>query len=94
MYKISNMTQQETKQFIFQLTTTLVQKQCYIKGYGNQMRICDHLHNPIMNISKSNFNVLMINKIIRRDGLMYVLNISVSPFKQWIDVKLPLKFMN
>lgn len=85
------MTQQETKEFIMQLTTTLIQKKCYIKGFGDKLRVVDELHNPVKNITKSQFEVLQVNKIVRKEGLIYVLDVAANPFKHYLEVKLPIK---
>lgn len=85
------MTQQETREFIMQLTATLIQKKCYIKGYGDKMRICDSNHNPVMNIAKHQFVILELNGIVRKEGLIYVLDVAVNPFKHYLEVKLPIK---
>ena len=85
------MTQQETKEFTIKIVNTLLQKKCYIKGYGNLMRICDEQHNPVTNITRNQFDVLVVNKIVRREGLIYVLDVAASPFKHYTEVKLPIK---
>lgn len=85
------MTQQETKEHIISLTNTLIQKKCYIKGFGDKFRICDEHHNPVMNIPKHQFEILVENNIVRREGLIHVLNVAANPFKHYLEVKLPIK---
>lgn len=85
------MTQQEQREFIMQLTTTLIQKKCYIRGYGSLHRVCDENHNPVINISKTLFNILVTNNVVRKDGLIYILDVATNPFKHYLEVKLPIK---
>lgn len=80
------MTQQETKEFILKLITTLVQKKCYIKGYGNLMRICDEQHNQVTNITRNQFDVLVVNKIVRREGLNYRLKYNYMSTKKQTNI--------
>lgn len=89
--KSKTMTQQETKQFIFSLTNTLIKKQCYIKGYGLLYRVCDSAHNPIQNITKQQLNILLFNDIVIQDKLIWVLSVFNNPFAHPVDVKLPTK---
>jgi hypothetical protein len=84
------MTQSETREFIFKLTKTLIAKQCYIKGYGEQFRVMDGQHNPEMNINKRQFKILQHNGLVEKDGLIYRVTKTVSPFVAAIDVKLPM----
>jgi hypothetical protein len=87
--KSKTMTRQQTKEYIFRLINTLVEKQCYIKGYGEKFRICDNSHNPIMNISKQHFNILLLNNIVMKEGLIHILAILENPFKHQTEITLP-----
>jgi hypothetical protein len=50
----------------------LVKKKGYIKGYGNQLdRVMDGENNPLENISGDITRVLLHNKMIYLDGLVY-----------------------
>src|SRR6187549_2368876 len=71
--KPKNMTQQETREYIFRLINTLIEKQCYIKGFGDKFRIVDKEHNPIMNIPRNQMNILKLNNIVSLNGLIYTL---------------------
>lgn len=83
------MTQQETKEYIFRLINTLIEKQCYIKGFGDKFRIVDKEHNPIMNIPRNQMNILKLNNIVSLHGLIYTLDVFENPFKHQIEVQLP-----
>lgn len=86
------MTQQETRQEIFNLSQIILSKQCYIKGYGVEFRIVDATHSPVRNISKQLMNVLKLNKVVTREGLVYIIDPEFKPFTHAIDVKLPNKY--
>lgn len=83
------MTQQETRQEVFQLSRIILDKQCYIKGYGEQFRVVDATHTPVRNISEQLMRVLQLNNVVTRDGLLHVVNPEFKPFTHAIDVKLP-----
>lgn len=87
--KPKRMTQSGLREFIFKLTQTMIEKKCYIKGYGDKYRIMDELHSPVRNVAKGEFAVLVENKIVERDGLVYKLSVTSSPFTHYLDVKLP-----
>lgn len=87
--KSKRMTQSELRQFIHKLITTLIAKNCYIKGYGDKFRIMDEKHNPVQNISKLEMKVLQINNIVKLTGITYHLNVIANPFAHAIDVRLP-----
>jgi hypothetical protein len=84
------MTQQELRQKVFELTKTLIAKSAYIKGYGTGLyRACDKSHNPIINFNQQTMNVLKLNKVVKPDGLIYILAVAASPFTIPLDVQLP-----
>lgn len=85
------MTQSEQREFIFYLAKRMADNQSYIKGFGDKLRVMDHQHNPLVNISKSDMEVLKHNKVMIRDGLVWVLNPDRKPFVAAIDVQLPTK---
>lgn len=85
------MTQQELREFIFKLTTTMIAKKAYIKGYGDKFRVMDHTHSPYINIDRRCMEVLQYNNIVKQDGLIWVMNVAASPFTHKLDIKLPLK---
>lgn len=87
--KPKNMTQQETREHIFRLINTLIEKQCYIKGFGDKFRICDKDHNPVMNIPRNQMNILKLNNIVSQHGLIHTLDILENPFKHQIEVQIP-----
>lgn len=82
------MTQLELKEFSFKLINTLVSKQCYIKGYGTLYRVCDKDHNPVINITKQQMQVLKHNEIIHQDGLTWILDVDKNPFDSYHSIKL------
>lgn len=86
------MTQSEKREFIFALTIRMTSNNAYIKGFGDRLRVMDSLHNPLVNISKSDMEVLKHNKVVVRDGLVYVMNPDRKPFVAAIDVLLPKKY--
>lgn len=86
------MTQSEQREFIFALTIRMTSNNAYIKGFGDKLRVMDHLHNPLVNISKSDMEVLKWNKVVVKEGLIYVLNPDIKPFVAAIDVMLPEKY--
>ncbi len=90
--KPKNMTQQETREHIFRLINTLIEKQCYIKGFGDKFRIVDKYHNPITNIPRNQMNILKLNNIVSLNGLIYTLDVFENPFKHQIEVQLPKKY--
>lgn len=83
------MTNEELRSFTFNLINTLISKQCYIKGYGKQYRVCDKDHNPVINLSSKQFLVLKMNRVIEQSGLIYVVVLLANPFKNGVDIKLP-----
>jgi hypothetical protein len=89
--KSKRMTQSELRDFTFKLINTCISKQCYIKGYGTLFRVCDLEHNPVMNITKQQFDMLTYNGVFIRNGLVYSLNVIANPFGHPIDIKLPPK---
>ncbi len=89
--KSKRMTQSEQREFIFQLTNKMIVNNCYIKGYGDKYRVVDEAHSPLQNINKADMNTLLCNDIVIRNGLIWVLNVTSSPFTHPIDVKLPVK---
>lgn len=84
--KRSRMTNSETRQYVFELTKELIAKECYIKGYGDQFRICDANHNPVKNISKTIMNILKHNDVVLQDELIHVNNPLFKGFVAPIDV--------
>lgn len=89
--KPNHMTQRELQETTFELINTLVNRQCYIKGYGEKFRVMDKDHHAITNITKQQFKILEHNDIVIRDGLIHVLNILANPFSAPISIKLPNK---
>lgn len=84
------MTQQETRQKVLELTVTMLKQKAYIKGYGPGLfRIMDETHHPITNINNQVMEVLKLNDVVKRDGMIYILNIEAFPFAIPLDVKLP-----
>jgi len=74
------MTQQELRDFTFQLTDTMIRKNCYIKGYGKLYRVMDQHHNPEINITKTQFDTLRLNKIVQPAGLIWTLAVIANPY--------------
>jgi len=89
--KPKRMTQQELKEFVFKLINTMVSKQCYIKGYGNQYRVMDATHSPVINIDKQSMAILTENNLVVRSGLVWSLNVLANPYSHYNDIKLPVK---
>lgn len=88
------MTQAELKEFSFKLINTLIAKQCYIKGYGKMFRVVDGKHNPEINITKAQMDVLVVNKIIQQYDLIWVLIVAANPFESFHSIKLPKQYQN
>lgn len=84
------MTHIEVKKLVFKITESLVKNGGYIKWYKPQYRLCDAAHNPVLNMSKGVKDVLIHNKIIIQQGLIFVSAVKESPFKSHLDVELIL----
>lgn len=85
--KRKTMTQQDLRESVFRLINTLIEKKCYIKGYGSIYRIVDENHNPVKNIIKDEFNALLSNGIVIQNGLIFVLDVLTNPFNHPVDIK-------
>lgn len=85
------MTQIEQKQSALKLINELVEKNCYIKGYGDKFRVCDEYHNPLKNITKQETEIMKENNIVRGNGLIYVLNVTRNPYSSYGEIILPRK---
>ena len=48
----------------------------YIKGYGNNCRLMDFKHNPVLNFPKNICKELFDNGVLCQSGLIYKLNLS------------------
>lgn len=85
------MTNEELKQFSFKLIETMIAKQCYVKAYGKMFRVCDKDHNPHINLTRQQFEILKLNKVVEQSNLIWVLNVMANPFTNSIQIKLPAK---
>lgn len=89
--KSKRMTQSELKEFVFSLINTMIEKSCYIKGYGTLYRVMDETHSPVRNIEKQIVYILLENNLIIRDKLIHKLNVVSNPFFSHSEIKLPTK---
>lgn len=80
------MTVNETKQFVFKVINTMLAKKCYVKGYGNQFRVMDEKHNPEINISKEVMRTILDSGVIKKEGVIFILNKDQNPFKTFHEV--------
>lgn len=55
----------------------------YLKGQGKQKRVMSQDHSPIITISNDIFNLLEINGLLKKDGLIY----------RWSRNPFPNKFL-
>lgn len=86
------MTQQQLRDTVFGLTKKMINLKAYIKGYGpGEFRVMTEDHSPVQNIRNDVMKVLLHNNIVRREAMIYILNVEVSPFTISLDVKLPDK---
>jgi hypothetical protein len=82
------MTRQELRSHSYQIAKRIVENKCYVKGYGRQFRIVDKDHNPILNIEKPVMNILLLNNVVRKEGLIHVLNTGFV-LKTELDIEMP-----
>lgn len=83
---IKHMTNRDKKELAFKLIDTLIEKNCYIKGYGDKFRVMAADHSPVMNISKSEMEILKENKIVELKGLVWNLMVVTNPFTHPVDI--------
>lgn len=64
--------QRDTQTMAYYVVKQLKEKGGYIKGYGNLDRVMSADHSPLMNIKTDVTACLSFNKIITREGLIWI----------------------
>jgi hypothetical protein len=85
------MTQQQQRDFVFNLPKTMIANRSYIKGYGDKFRVMSQDHSPLQNIDRGIMKILELNGVVKRAGLVHVIAIESNPFHAATDVKMPGK---